>query len=146
MEIITEDGANPGSPVNKLSSQDRSLLIRFASSLPSGSPEKKTILSGLVKTPTPAKKVLAWLRKYRAADNLKVDAIVGLEGQTLVELNPGDKFLEWTYIKRRPIYGGMSETPYTYCWVIGADGLPDSYQDGLGNGPGHVKYAHLMYK
>ena len=33
--------------MQKLSSQDRSVLIRFASSLPSGSPEKKAILAGL---------------------------------------------------------------------------------------------------
>ena len=35
--------------MQKLSSQDRSVLIRFASSLPSGSPEKKAILAGLAK-------------------------------------------------------------------------------------------------
>ena len=35
--------------MQKFSSQDRSLLIRFASSLPSGSPEKKVILAGLAK-------------------------------------------------------------------------------------------------
>ena len=38
--------------MQKLSSQDRSLLIRFASSLPKGSPEKKEILAGLQKTST----------------------------------------------------------------------------------------------
>ena len=36
--------------MQKFQSQDRSLLIRFASSLPKGSPEKKTILAGLGET------------------------------------------------------------------------------------------------
>lgn len=33
--------------MNKISSQDRASLIRLASSLPAGSPEKKAILAGL---------------------------------------------------------------------------------------------------
>ena len=35
--------------MQRISSQDRSAIIRLASSLPSGSPEKKAILSGLAK-------------------------------------------------------------------------------------------------
>jgi hypothetical protein len=38
--------------MKKLSSEDRATLIRLASSLPKGSPEKKAILAGLAKTKT----------------------------------------------------------------------------------------------
>jgi hypothetical protein len=40
--------------MKKLSSEDRATLIRLASSLPKGSPEKKAILAGLSKTATPS--------------------------------------------------------------------------------------------
>jgi hypothetical protein len=40
--------------MKKLSSEDRATLIRLASSLPKGSPEKKAILAGLAKTKTGA--------------------------------------------------------------------------------------------
>ena len=42
-----------------LTSSDRSAIIRLASSLPSGSPEKKAILSGLVKGKTASGHILA---------------------------------------------------------------------------------------
>jgi len=144
--------------MNKLSSQDRSSLIRLASSLPAGSSERKAILAGLQpqRTATSANKVLAWLRKYRAQDGFKVEAILGLDGHLLsssAELNPGDQILEWTYSKtfqKHPIYsdmGGEVEEPYTHVWAIGANGLPNPYQDGLGHGPGHAKsISSLKYK
>jgi len=44
------NGQGRGSRANKISSQDRSALIRLASSLPAGSSERKVILAGLSKT------------------------------------------------------------------------------------------------
>ena len=39
--------------MNKISSQDRSALIRLASSLPAGDEKRKAILAGLAKTAAP---------------------------------------------------------------------------------------------
>ena len=65
-----------------LTASDRSALIKLASSLPKGSPEKKAILAGLVKT---------------SSDELDLDLITGGDKEkemAIVRAKPGTKVFQ----------------------------------------------------
>jgi len=81
----------------KLSSQDRSALIRLASSLPAGDENRKAILAGLSQTAALKPADLEALKKVKAEEGmdpkaigLSVSKIVALEKLGLVHYDRGD--------------------------------------------------------
>ena len=118
--------------MNKMSSQDRSSLIRLASSLPVGSPEKRAILTGLQKV------AAKWPHP-----TLHVEITFEDTPATLYVMDKGSLvwFLQKTYnikppsAKYREIVSGNFTLPKAWKKPLIEAGAV-KYQDGpFGNGP-----------
>ena len=99
----------------KLTASDRKRLIRMASEMPAGSPERKAILSGLAKAATKrtdrryvdSDDPRAVLRAWGGSD--KNNATMDMGGWTGSESSSGD-FIE--AIQDESMYGGGSQLGY----------------------------------